>query len=203
MTTQAMTVAKLGLFAPSSALLQLTGLLNSTAILSPKWIQKGMAAMRSNDGRHKAIYKKAGLAESFGLMDVSGYGHNMYDKPTMDKLKYVMKNGTVSDKVKMISDLSLTPFVYTDRWVKKATILGAYYKAMAGEAEGVNANDHKAAIEYAKDMLRNTQYDNAVYDKPGILRYWGPLVDIQNLFTCIVWWIKIHYLDFTSITFLH
>ena len=69
-------------------------------------------------------------------------------------------------------------FTMADRYVKAASILGAYEKAMAGKVKDIQAGDRKAAIKYGGEVMNKTQFDMSVINSPGAFRYYGPLGQI-------------------------
>lgn len=58
---------------------------------------------------------------------------------------------------------------WVDSWAATAVGAGAFHQAMAGEVDGINANDTDAAIRYAGKIVRVTQASGEKVDLPSVL----------------------------------
>jgi len=147
-TTNAVAIAKLGLYNISTALVNATTLINAYAKLGAKWITQGMrrAAMRSATDR--GVLKQIGVDVQLGLESGAGYS-----KAGMGRL----------------FNASTAAFQATEKFLRRATGLGAYYKVLA---EGKTRQE---AINYAKDVIRLTQFEYGIGDAPAFIRRAGPV----------------------------
>ena len=170
--TYPMTILKLGVFNPSSALLNLTQLFNlygamGEKVLSPQAYQrllhKGFAdtfrAMNNKDSElGRLLWKDLGLDYQIGMDVASGYS-----------------NAEVNNLASMrgfagrLAGKSMYLFRQSDAFARGVTLLTAYNKALD---EGKSKAE---AIEYAKEINDKVNFDYSVADEPTIFRALGPI----------------------------
>lgn len=170
--TYPMTILKLGVFNPSSALLNLTQLFNlygamGEKVLSPQAYQrllhKGFAdtfrAMSNKDSElGKLLWKDLGLDYQIGMDVASGYSN-----------AEVNNLASLRGFAGRLAGKSMYLFRQTDAFARGVTLLTAYNKALD---EGKSKAE---AIEYAKEINDKVNFDYSVADEPTIFRALGPI----------------------------
>ena len=170
--TYPMTILKLGVFNPSSALLNLTQLFNlygamGEKVLSPKAYQrllhKGFAdtfrAMNNKDSElGKLLWKDLGLDYQIGMDVASGYSN-----------AEVNNLASLRGFAGRLAGKSMYLFRQSDAFARGVTLLTAYNKALD---EGKSKAE---AIEYAKEINDKVNFDYSVADEPTIFRALGPI----------------------------
>lgn len=170
--TYPMTILKLGVFNPSSALLNLTQLFNlygamGEKVLSPKAYQrllhKGFAdtfrAMNNKDSElGKLLWKDLGLDYQIGMDVSSGYSN-----------AEVNNLASLRGFAGRLAGKSMYLFRQSDAFARGVTLLTAYNKALD---EGKSKAE---AIEYAKEINDKVNFDYSVADEPTIFRALGPI----------------------------
>lgn len=170
--TYPMTILKLGVFNPSSALLNLTQLFNlygamGEKVLSPQAYQrllhKGFAdtfrAMSNKDSElGKLLWKDLGLDYQIGMDIASGYSN-----------AEVNNLASLRGFAGRLAGKSMYLFRQTDAFARGVTLLTAYNKALD---EGKSKAE---AIEYAKKINDKVNFDYSVADEPTIFRALGPI----------------------------
>lgn len=170
--TYPMTILKLGVFNPSSALLNLTQLFNlygamGEKVLSPQAYQrllhKGFAdtfrAMSNKDSElGKLLWKDLGLDYQIGMDIASGYSN-----------AEVSSLASLRGFAGRLAGKSMYLFRQSDAFARGVTLLTAYNKALD---EGKSKAE---AIEYAKDINDKVNFDYSVADEPTIFRALGPI----------------------------
>lgn len=170
--TYPMTILKLGVFNPSSALLNLTQLFNlygamGEKVLSPQAYQrllhKGFAdtfrAMNNKDSElGKLLWKELGLDYQIGMDIASGYSN-----------AEVNNLASLRGFAGRLAGKSMYLFRQSDAFARGVTLLTAYNKALD---EGKSKAE---AIEYAKDINDKVNFDYSVADEPTIFRALGPI----------------------------
>lgn len=170
--TYPMTILKLGVFNPSSALLNLTQLFNlygamGEKVLSPQAYQrllhKGFAdtfrAMSNKDSElGKLLWKDLGLDYQIGMDIASGYSN-----------AEVNNLASLRGFAGRLAGKSMYLFRQTDAFARGVTLLTAYNKALD---EGKSKAE---AIEYAKKINDKVNFDCSVADEPTIFRALGPI----------------------------
>jgi hypothetical protein len=170
--TYPMTILKLGVFNPSSALLNLTQLFNlygamGEKVLSPQAYQrllhKGFAdtfrAMNNKDSElGKLLWKDLGLDYQIGMDIASGYSN-----------AEVNNLASLRGFAGRLAGKSMYLFRQTDAFARGVTLLTAYNKALD---EGKSKAE---AIEYAKEINDKVNFDGSVADEPTIFRALGPI----------------------------
>jgi predicted RNA methylase len=162
MATNAVAIAKLGLFNASAALVNLTQLSATNAVIGEKWTAIGLgkaAAVSATLGRRTlgmsapasrdiGILKKMGVDVQLGFETGSGYSK-------AGQLGLLFKGSTYL-------------FQRIETLNRRTSGLGAYYKAIS---EGKTPEE---AIKYAKKVVDTTQFDYSVADAPNLFRRAGP-----------------------------
>ena len=170
--TYPMTILKLGVFNPSSALLNLTQLFNlygamGEKVLSPKAYQrllhKGFAdtfrAMNNKDSElGRLLWKDLGLDYQIGMDVASGYSN-----------AEVNNLASLRGFAGRLAGKSMYLFRQSDAFARGVTLLTAYNKALD---EGKSKAE---AIEYAKQINDKVNFDYSVADEPTIFRALGPI----------------------------
>lgn len=170
--TYPMTILKLGVFNPSSALLNLTQLFNlygamGEKVLSPQAYQrllhKGFAdtfrAMSNKDSElGKLLWKELGLDYQIGMDIASGYSN-----------AEVSNLASLRGFAGRLAGKSMYLFRQSDAFARGVTLLTAYNKALD---EGKSKAE---AIEYAKEINDKVNFDYSVADEPNIFRALGPI----------------------------
>ncbi|HAY21621.1 MAG TPA: hypothetical protein DCY27_05550, partial [Desulfobacterales bacterium] len=148
-TTNAVAIAKLGLYNISSALINTTQLLNTNAILGAKWTAIGLKKAMLRSPAEKGILKQIGIDVQLGMESGAGYSK--------------------AAQMGRLFNTSTIMFQTTEKFMRRTAGLGSYYKALA---EG---KTRQQAIEYAKETIRRTQFEYGVADAPGFIRRSGPV----------------------------
>ncbi len=170
--TYPMTILKLGVFNPSSAILNLTQLFNlygamGEKVLSPQAYQrllhKGFAdtfrAMNNKDSElGKLLWKDLGLDYQIGMDVASGYSN-----------AEVNNLASLRGFAGRLAGKSMYLFRQSDAFARGVTLLTAYNKALD---EGKTKAE---AIEYAKEINDKVNFDYSVADEPNIFRALGPI----------------------------
>ncbi len=170
--TYPMTILKLGVFNPSSAILNLTQLFNlygamGEKVLSPQAYQrllhKGFAdtfkAMSNKDSElGKLLWKDLGLDYQIGMDVASGYSN-----------AEVNNLASLRGFAGRLAGKSMYLFRQSDAFARGVTLLTAYNKALD---EGKSKAE---AIEYAKEINDKVNFDYSVADEPNIFRALGPI----------------------------
>lgn len=161
--TNKISILKLGVWNVSSAMLNLTQLLNTTALLTDKnpikaaneiskavkdiasltegQIEKRIAKLKPDE--RKAM-EDTGVLHELGLDSGAGYSKTSFGK---------------------WGDRSMILFKASERLARCATILAAYRKAR----NTLNYN-HDEAVAYARDINRRANFDYGVNDAPNVFR---------------------------------
>lgn len=172
MATYPMTIAKLGVFNVSSALLNLTQLFNLYGAMGEKvtsgagyerLLKKGFADARKaitnkNSQLGQLVWKDLGLEAQIGI-DVAGG----YSKTEVNGL------ASLTGAFSKLAGGSMYLFRLSDTYTRAVTLLTAYNKALD---EGMTKQE---AIEYAKEINDKVNFDYSIADAPGAFRAFGPL----------------------------
>jgi hypothetical protein len=148
-TTNAVAVAKLGLYNLSPALINTSQLLNTNALLGAKWTAIGIKKAISPSLAERGILKQIGVDIQLGLESGAGYSKAAQIGKGFNK--------------------TLVLFLTAEKFLRRTTGLGSYYKALA---EG---KTRKQAIEYAKETIQRTQFEYGIADAPAFIRRTGPV----------------------------
>lgn len=142
--TGKISILKLGFLNVSSALLNLSQLINTIGLVgefSPVGI--GMKRAVNPTISDMKIFKETGILNDISMDTTSGYSK--------------FKPGNVAAK-------SMYLFRKMDMYARKATVLAAYHKAMR------DGKKHAEAIAYAKEVNRKANFDYGVADAPNVFR---------------------------------
>ena len=157
-------VLKLGFLNASSALLNLSQLINASVLINDNPAVSGMrlakAMKRLTAGTSlsdRKVLVKTGVLEDIGLDSGSGY-----DKARPRSLKEFGKSAY--GFARGLGDKSMYLFKKTEELVRRSTVLAAYEQA---RAEGKTDAE---AIEFAKEVNRKANFDYGVQDAPNIFR---------------------------------
>lgn len=148
-TTNVVAIAKLGLYNVSSAMVNASQLINSYAKLGEKWTAQGLKKAARLTPTERGILKQIGVDTQLGLESGAGYS----------------KAGQMGK----IFQNSLVLFKGVDTFLRRATGLGAYHKAIS---EG---KTKQQAIEYAKQIIDQTQFNYGIAETPAFIRRSGPV----------------------------
>lgn len=162
MTTNAVAIAKLGLFNVSSAAVNASQLMMANALLGPRWTTIGMEkAAKIAAGRvGKFIGIKQKANPDIGILKQIGVG-----------LQQGLESGAGYSKFNQMGRLfnkSIALFQAAEWQLRAGTGLGAYHKALS---EGMT---RKQAIEIAKETNVRANFDYSIADSPDIIRLSGP-----------------------------
>jgi len=149
MTTNAVAIAKLGLYNVSSAMVNATQLINSYAKLGEKWTAQGLKMATRLTPTDRGILKQIGVDTQLGLESGAGYS----------------KAGQMG---KLFQN-SLVLFKGVDTFLRRTSGLGAYHKAIS---EG---KTRQQALEYAKQIIDQTQFNYSIAEAPAFIRRSGPV----------------------------
>lgn len=143
--TGKVSVLKLGFLNISSALLNLSQLINTVGLLGEFTpVAAGMKnALINPSMTDRKIYRETGIMNDITLDTTSGYGK--------------FRPGNVATKTMYL-------FRTVDMFARKATVLAAYHN---GRSKGMN---HDQAINYAKEINRKANFDYGVADAPNVFR---------------------------------
>ena len=141
----------LGFLNPSSALLNLTQVINAAAYIGDvsalmRCITRGLH--RKYSAEDLRVLKETNVENDIGLDSGAGY----------DKRRSF---GGIKSK---LGSISMFPFKLTEGIVRRGTVLTAY---QAGRKRGMS---HDEAIVYAKDINRKANFDYSAVDAPNIFR---------------------------------
>lgn len=176
--TRMITYLKLGMFNVSSALLNLTQLINSGAYLDDYGLlAKHINKLREQRGKltqtQLRILHESGVLNDLGLDTTTGFDKS--NAPVLDGFEILWakfkdnKIGTTLDVLDTLGNKSMILFQQMDSLCRVATTLAAYEKATA---EGKSRTE---AIKYAKKINRDANFSYGVEDAPNIIRQLGPI----------------------------
>ena len=162
-TTNAVAIAKLGLYNTSAAFVNASQEIMLQAILNPKWYGVGKI-------RTAAVIK--GLAQrKIGLEDIARTDIGILKKAGVN-VAQGLESGAGYSKVAQMGQLfrASTAFFRGVEFNLRATaVLGGYYK---GLSRGMSRAD---ALEFAKDINRRVNFDYSIADTPSFIRRSGPV----------------------------
>jgi hypothetical protein len=141
---------KLGFLNLGSAAINLTQLNGTQAKIGMKYTVRGLTEYLHPTMNTQRLYHEAGIRDNITMENPSGYSraHNMRG---------------------MLTSASMSAFRLFDGMARKTTLLGAYRKA---RSEG---QSHAAAMEYAKQVNDDVNFDYSVADAPDFIRRTGPI----------------------------
>ena len=161
--TNKISILKLGVWNVSSAMLNLTQLLNSTALLTDK------NPVKSASEISKAIKDIAALTEGQTEKRISKLSPDerkaMEDTGVLHELGLDSGAGYSKTSFGKWGDRSMILFKASERLARCSTILAAYRKA-----RNVLNKNHDEAVEYAREINRKANFDYGVNDAPNVFR---------------------------------
>lgn len=162
-TTNLISIAKLGVWNVSSAVLNLTQLLNTTALLTDKNPVKTAGELS------KAIKDIAALTEGQTETRIAKLKPDerkaMEDTGVLHELGLDSGAGYSKTSFGKWGERSMILFKSSERLARCATILAAYRKAR----NELNKN-YDEAVSYARDINRKANFDYGVNDAPNVFR---------------------------------
>ena len=169
--TSTMAITKLGLYNVSAAVVNASQVMNTNALLGPKFTKIGLEKAKLWDkgkmsGKDKGIVRQLLIEEQLGL-------------------EHDALMGNVHSAGK-IFNATTKWFQGVEQFNRRTAGLGAYYKFIAENpantfgilAKGKNnmyIMQHKAAIASARETIYRSQFDYGLYDAHGFIRRTGPL----------------------------
>ena len=170
MTTNAVAIAKLGLYNASAAMVNLSQAMMAHALLGPKAYGHGIAraanVTRTLFGRRVGV--DTATNPDIGII-------RQLDIPVQQGLE----SGSGYSKAAQMGRLfqaSTFLFSKVEFELRAAAGLGAYYK---GLSEGMSKAD---ALAYGREVNRRANFDYSVADAPDIIRRGGPLTQVMLQF---------------------
>jgi len=162
-TTNAVAIAKLGLYNLSAAMVNGSQAIMSQAVLGPKWFAEGArrAALVSAELGKRRLGFSGATSQDIGLL-------RQMDVPVQQGLE----SGAGYSKFAQTGKLfraSTAFFRGVEFELRATTSLGAYYKALA---EG---RTKAQAIEHGRETNRRVNFDYSQVDAPAFIRRSGPL----------------------------
>jgi hypothetical protein len=161
-TTKGVAVAKLGLYNVSTALINMTQLINLTAKLGGKWTAKGIQA--AGGVGYSSLLKRMGI----DVGPIKGAG-------TLKRIgvdyQLGLESGAGYSKAGLgnLFNKSTVAFQTAENFLRRSAALGAYKKGLAG---GLTP---EGAVKYAKQIVDSTMFNYTVADAPAFIRRTGPV----------------------------
>jgi len=152
-------VLKLGA-SPSSALINVLQICNANGYIGPKWVKLGLSKARHPSLTDLKILKALGTDDEVGLGANSDFGKVRLEENAL---------GRFTDTYNMIADKIMKPFTYAEHLIRRATVLGAYYKRY-NELTGDHDTKDRIAKKYALDINRKVNFDYSTADSPRMFR---------------------------------
>lgn len=152
-------VLKLGA-SPSSALVNVLQICNANGYIGPKWVKLGLSKARHPSLTDLKILKALGTDDEVGLGANSDFGKVRLEENAL---------GRFTDTYNMIADKIMKPFTYAEHLIRRATVLGAYYKRY-NELTGDHDTRDRIAKKYALDINRKVNFDYSTADSPRVFR---------------------------------
>lgn len=152
-------VLKLGA-SPSSALVNVLQICNANGYIGPKWVKLGLSKARHPSLTDLKILKALGTDDEVGLGANSDFGKVRLEENAL---------GRFTDTYNMIADKIMKPFTYAEHLIRRATVLGAYYKRY-NELTGDHDTKDRIAKKYALDINRKVNFDYSTADSPRVFR---------------------------------
>ena len=149
-----MSVLKLGL-SPAAAFVNTTQFFNLMGYVGPKWTKIGMAKAWHISDADRKLLSELGTDEEVGLEDVEA---------SQETVLGAGRFARALDKARQWSNKSMFMFTKAERFLRRASVLAAYHKAISeGKTPG-------AAKAYAIDINRKANFEYSVVDAPRIFR---------------------------------
>lgn len=169
--TSTLSVAKLGVFNVSSAMLNMFQLNNLPGFIGFKATAAGMRhALRPND-IDKKVLEEANVESDVGLDSVDGMRNLLFGSPVSGGKSFLgmysnkkTAAGKAADYLIQMFGKTMAMFSATEKFARRTAILGAYWKA---RSDGMN---HNRSLEYARDVNDWVNFDYSVVDEPNLFR---------------------------------
>ena len=156
--------AKLGFLNVSSAIVNMSQLMNTIGLIGVDATGNGIKAMQRMNVRDKRILIETGVTGNIAMDTAGGFTGNRSIGSDWRKKKAATPLGKFFQAYNDIADKSMVLFKKTDTITRTITTLGAYY-------EGIDKGmTHKQAIAYARDINTKANFDYGAADAPGIFR---------------------------------
>lgn len=152
-------VIKLGA-SPSAALVNVLQICNANGYIGPKWVKLGLSKARHPSLTDLKILKALGTDDEVGLGTNSDFGKVRLEDNAL---------GRFTDTYNLVADKIMKPFTYAEHLIRRATVLGAYYKRY-GELTGDHETRDRIAKKYALDINRKVNFDYSTADSPRMFR---------------------------------
>ena len=150
----------LGFLNISSALVGLTQIANTAALIGFKYTGRGMAAAKALSMTDKRVLAEVGVPYNIGLDTPSGFSKR---RSAIEGQKKGFKQ--LRSMLSKAGDKGMYLFKKADEVTRAVATLGAYYEAV--ESKDMT---HKQAIAYAKQVNREANFDYGSSDAPGIFQ---------------------------------
>lgn len=150
----------LGFLNISSALVGLTQIANTAALIGFKYTGRGMVAAKALSMTDKRVLAEVGVPYNIGLDTPSGFSKR---RSAIEGQKKGFKQ--LRSMLSKAGDKGMYLFKKADEVTRAVATLGAYYEAV--ESKGMT---HKQAIAYAKQVNREANFDYGSSDAPGIFQ---------------------------------
>ncbi len=156
--------AKLGFLNVSSAIVNMSQLMNTIGLIGFEATGNGIAAMKRMNTRDKRVIIETGVTGNVSMDTVGGFTGNRTKGSDWRKKRATTPLGTFFRAYNDIADKSMVLFKKTDTITRMVTTLGAYY-------EGINRGmSHKQAIAFANEVNIKANFDYGAADAPGMFR---------------------------------
>lgn len=156
--------AKLGFLNVSSAIVNMSQLMNTIGLIGYEATGKGIAAMQRMNTLDKRVIIETGVRDNIGMDSSGGFSSDRRGGSDWRKKKATTALGKFWQAYNDIADKSMILFKKTDTITRLSTTLGAYYY---GIDQGMS---HKQAIAYARDINNKANFDYGAADAPGAFR---------------------------------
>ena len=169
------TIAALGFFNVSSALINFTQLANAAAYIGdPKVLYKGLQLGAKGYGQEDKKYRE--WRKNNPNLDIKHYSRGKQYLESRKNLRVLVETGVLNDigldsgsgygqfSAGKWMNRSMFLFKTAEGVIRRGTVLAAYE---AGIKRGMN---HKQAIDFAKEVNRKSNFDYGVQDAPNVFR---------------------------------
>ena len=148
----------LGFLNVSSALVNLTQLVNTVALIGVEHTAHGMSALKNMSLSDKKILAEVGVPYNIGLDTPSGFSKR---RSAIEGKRQGFER--LRSMVSKAGDKGMYLFKKADELTRAVAVLGAY-----NEATKDKGMSHKQAIAYARRINREANFDYGSSDAPGI-----------------------------------
>lgn len=148
----------LGFLNVSSALVNMTQLVNTVALIGVGHTAHGMSALKNMSLSDKKILAEVGVPYNIGLDTPSGFSKR---RSAIEGKRQGFER--LRSMVSKAGDKGMYLFKKADELTRAVAVLGAYNEATKGKGMS-----HKQAIAYARRINREANFDYGSSDAPGI-----------------------------------